>query len=214
MSTHHTLAQRISHNVRRLRGDHSQATLADASRLFGTSWQSGHISHFEKADYKATHEAVTLLQLSLTTLLERPVALGELLGYDPEYRPDRETGEVDPDYWGANQPFDLGGGFEVLPSDYLQYLRDDDPQHLITAARSLRTLRERFISTPQEEKLARKLGVSPERFRELSQALWGTTFEQRRDQLAGDGASPQRKGRYSVQLLAELREAMGGDLRG
>lgn len=209
MTTNDTLPQRVGHNLRRLRGDHSQTTVAETSQQFGAGWRSGHISHQEAGEFKATHEVVALLQLTLTTLLERPVALGELLGYDSEYLPDSETGEVDSEYWGANQPFELAPGFEVLPSDYLRFLHEDNPQLLIKAANELATLRARFNPSAQEVRIANKLGVDALTLHEYSKKLWGKGFEQARDQLAGAGASPQRKGRYSVQLLEQLREELG-----
>lgn len=215
MTTNDTMPQRIGRNLRRLRGEYSQTTIAETAQKFGAGWRSGHVSHFEAGEFKATLEVVALLQLTLTTLLERSVSLSELLGYDPEYLPDRETGEVDEKYWGANQAFDLAPGFAVLPSDYLRFLHEDDPQLLIDAADGLATLRARFNPSAQEVRMANKLGTDALTLHQWSKQLWGRGFEQERDRLAGPGSSPQRKGRYSVQLLEQLREAQQrGELRG
>lgn len=63
------------------------------------------------------------------------------------------------------------------------------------------------LVTPGEERLASKLGISAEQLQDWSQQLWGEAIEARRDRLAGEGASPQKKGRVTGKLLDELRQA-------
>ena len=44
-----------------------------------------------------------------------------------------------------------------------------------------------------------------------SEFLWGTRFETKRDQEAGEGATPQKKGRITRTLVAQIQEAMNND---
>ena len=51
--------------------------------------------------------------------------------------------------------------------------------------------------------------------RHLTAALWEKTFSDERDQRAGDGANPQKRGQVTrlmqVELAARINEALDGD---
>ncbi len=57
-----------------------------------------------------------------------------------------------------------------------------------------------------EMRTARELGLTSDEMAGYSTLLWGQSLSARRDQLAGDGANAQKRGRISRELKAELRE--------
>jgi transcriptional regulator with XRE-family HTH domain len=59
-----------------------------------------------------------------------------------------------------------------------------------------------------EERLAAGLGISTDRLGAEALRLWNTTFSAQRDRLAGPDANPQRKGRITRQLKAELEKVL------
>jgi hypothetical protein len=59
-----------------------------------------------------------------------------------------------------------------------------------------------------EERVAAGLGISTETLCDTSLRLWKTTFSAERDRIAGPDANPQRNGRITRQLKAQLAEAL------
>ena len=59
-----------------------------------------------------------------------------------------------------------------------------------------------------EERMRKALGISLMLLANLSAALWRRTFSQERDRRAGEGASPQRRGRISRDMQIELSHAI------
>lgn len=59
-----------------------------------------------------------------------------------------------------------------------------------------------------EQRVAKRLGVSGLALAAASVKLWGQSFADERDSRAGADANAQRRGRVSRELQAELREAL------
>lgn len=59
-----------------------------------------------------------------------------------------------------------------------------------------------------EERMRKALGISLMLLANISAALWRRTFSQERDRRAGEGASPQRRGRISRDMQIELSHAI------
>jgi hypothetical protein len=57
-----------------------------------------------------------------------------------------------------------------------------------------------------DERMCKRLGITPEQGVEAMGRLWGHSFSTERDLRAGPAAKPQRKGQISRQLQAELLE--------
>ena len=60
-----------------------------------------------------------------------------------------------------------------------------------------------------EDRLAKRSNLAVEELRAWSQHLWRMTIEKKRDEEAGPGATPQKKGRVTRELLDQIHEAMG-----
>ena len=218
-----TLAEVVGKNLHRLRSDYPMFDLITAARPYGVRWGAGSIGSFERGNARVTIETLTLLQLGLSNLLGRNVELHELLGFDPNYNPnehwdewDEETqtgiNHNDEDYWGADKLVQWSEGSYLYVSDVVAWFDTRDPEVLkrgFERAQQLLNLMDRLpaLVTPGEERLASKLGISAEQLQDWSQQLWGEAIEARRDRLAGEGASPQKRGRVSGKLLAEIRAA-------
>jgi hypothetical protein len=67
-------------------------------------------------------------------------------------------------------------------------------------------LRERAGLT--EQRIAKELDIDPGRLASVSFRLWKGTFSEERDRRAGAESSPQKRGRISRELRAELEEAL------
>ena len=57
--------------------------------------------------------------------------------------------------------------------------------------------------------MCKNIGVEPDVGAMAMAKLWKKTFVARRDELAGPGAKPQRRGQISRRLKAELQELIG-----
>ena len=194
-----TLAEVVGKNLRRLRSDYPMFDLITAARPYGVQWGAGSIGSFERGNARMTIETLSLLQLGLSRLLGRSVQLHELLGYDPD------------GHQGADKLVQWTGNQVLYVSDVVAWLETRDPEVLkagVERARELLGLMGKLapVVTPGEERLAGKLGVTAEQLQVWSQELWGEAIEAHRDRLAGEGASPQKKGRVTGKLLDELRQ--------
>ena len=57
-------------------------------------------------------------------------------------------------------------------------------------------------------RMAQSVGIAKEMAAAEMQALWGRSFTAERDHRAGPDANPQKRGRVSRELKAELRAAV------
>ena len=91
---------------------------------------------------------------------------------------------------------------EAAEADYLSWR--PDLQHVDLA------LRQRVLAdfTETDRRLAKELGAGDAEGAAAMAKRWGKTFVAQRDELAGPGANPQRKGQISRQLKAELQKAI------
>lgn len=55
-----------------------------------------------------------------------------------------------------------------------------------------------------DDRLVAELGVAPEALRAVTRGLYGHSATRERDQRAGDGASPQKLGRATREILSEV----------
>ncbi len=64
------------------------------------------------------------------------------------------------------------------------------------------------VSGLTEERVAAGLGIGTDQLCDVALRLWNTTFSAERDRLAGPNGDPQRKGRVTRRLKAELEKAI------
>ena len=60
------------------------------------------------------------------------------------------------------------------------------------------------LPTPGEQRIAEKAGITCQELRKKSIAAWGMPIEEKRDQMAGDEATAQKRGRITRKLINEL----------
>ena len=164
--------------------------LADSARLFGTSWSGGSVQSIENGHARISFETLATLQLGLSSILGRSVKLQELL--------EVESPKCQMIKFNENQVIAL--------RDVATWFETQDPGVLLRGIqKAQRTFGTPRVCTLGKERLASKLGISAEQLQDWSQELWGEAIEARRDRLAGEGASPQKRGRVTGKLLDEIR---------
>ncbi|MEJ6013387.1 hypothetical protein WG936_06015 [Corynebacterium sp. H127] len=212
-----TIAQLVGENVRRLRGDFTLEDLAFAGKRLGSNWSSGSISSIERGNFKVTIENLLLLSIALGEMKEQPaVPLSELLSGEGWLRitpvlrfpQDMLRGylsgiRVDD---GEKKDSIVKSSFEVAPED-IEKEREKFPgpwnlREEISLVRAM--IRQ---TQPVEERIAKRLDMDPRHLKIWVQYLWDTSFEEQRDIRAGDGASAQKRGRVSRELMEEIRKA-------
>lgn len=212
-----TIAQVVGENVRKFRGDSTLEDVAIQGKKLGSNWSSGSISAIERGNFKVTIENLLLLSL----------ALGHLKGQGAVPLSELVSGEN----WLM-----VNDGFRIHRDDLLAYLSgaeigdDSREESYIEAAFAAKieakkkelgeivgpwdwgkeeTL-QRVASRealPSEVRIAKRLGIEPRELIVWSQHLWATSFEDQRDIRSGEGASAQKRGRVSRELMEEIRKA-------
>lgn len=230
-----SLAVVVGRNCRDIRSKFgaTQDDLARHARSIGLDWTQTRVGHFEAGRSAPTFAAVLAVTLALELARQHSpaeqrdadsrVTLADLLtGYG--FVELTETLNTVPAGWVA----DVCRGRAVTwpPAD--EYWRDVWPSQEVEpgvkerrAARTAKlvkqaqaqmaadlTLDTEARSGLTEQRLAKDLGVSPGRLANLSLQLWGGTFSEQRDHRAGAHANPQKKGRITRELRAELEKAM------
>lgn len=97
-------------------------------------------------------------------------------------------------------------GWKRTPFERKLFHRHD--ADIVTYARIAKT------AGATEDRIRKSLGISPALLAHLSAALWGRSFSEERDLRAGPDANPQRRGRVSRDMQAELKSAITGGQRG
>ena len=215
---HPTLPEVIGQNLKRLRGDHTMDELATAGRRIGAKWSSGSIGAMETGAFKPTIETLAALALALDRLNGEPMkgktTISELIETDGQielagivtnsaalakFLSGSPSGAViDWNYVNAdvrNQVLDYTDRLANLN------LPDMDIEEAIAALDG--------PPSTTEDRLAKRSNLAVEELRAWSQHLWRMTIEKKRDEEAGPGATPQKKGRVTRELLDQIHEAMG-----
>lgn len=225
-----TLAQVVGENVKRLRGNKSMETIAHTGHYYGLSWSAGSISAIEKGDFKVTIETL----LALTAVLgygeirednpppsswhtNQAISLHELLKTDSliEITEEAVTTSSELTKWLEGKALHA----QPNPSWVRQLFAPVNTPH---TGKDLQlnlppsvdySTRPPWSSptTPGEERAAKSANIHVYELMAWSEFLWGTRFETKRDQEAGEGATPQKKGRITRTLVAQIQEAMNND---
>lgn len=218
-----TLSQVVGRNARELRGEFTLENVASTARKFGAKWSSGSVSTIELGRSKCTIETLAILALALDELrVESPtdervgkITINDLLRTNkrilitPELKASSDSLQ---EFLGGETSYsvlDLPGRVEDITGwleDFTDTLKGlnlpNQSAQLYVNAMQVGDF------TPTEERLAKKLGIHLYELRWWSYFLWKTSIEHRRDELSGNGATPQKKGRITRELLNEISEAM------
>lgn len=193
----------------------SDATLADVAKeakVHGLPWSSGRVGDFESGRISPSLPTLLAVVGALSEIADAPVSLSDLFGVDGDVRVNSEI------------TLDAGRLRAILAGEPFQAVLGDKPNsaEFLFAGLDLAKLsmpyesRGPFIGVVLEfaegdDRLARSMGVDKLTAAAAMTRVWGKTFVQRRDELAGPGANAQKKGIVTRQLKAELRAALDGD---
>jgi transcriptional regulator with XRE-family HTH domain len=213
----------IGRNVRALRIANGIPVdrFAAAARFHGLRWSNGRVSDLEGGRVaRPTIELVCTLAAVLAALIGEPVAISELLAGDDRITlTDKLSMPLDEIREGFND-----GIRSSLKDNPLEWKRFNNglAEYFNEVQRMPDTFSEVKIGDVwlvSEElrdadlKAIKKLGVSRPAGIAAMAHLWKQPFTAERDKRAGADANAQKRGQVSRQLLAELREVLGGDDR-
>ena len=222
------LAEVVGENVRRLRGEKSMETVASAARAFGLNWSAGSVSAIENGNFKVTVETL----MALTSILNNEENL--IRGED---EPDSyNQGPKLEELFQTTSLIAITKNVVTTPSAVVDWLQGAplatqlDPQTIgeasemisisLSRLKSLRLpngttfgdIRTKYRnSTTGEQRAAKRAAMDPYELMAWSDFLWGKRFEDRRDEIAGEGSTPQKKGRVTRNLISEIQEAMNSN---
>lgn len=219
-----SLAQVVGQNVRRLRGQNTLENVASEARSLGVKWSSGSVSTIELGRSKCTIETLATLSFVLTVLGDKTDPPGPVVTIRDLLQTENEIRLVGDFSYDSDQLLDWLSGTDpgnafFSPQKMEKALESlvEFRKNLNLPPRSLMLEFEHLTKSPRtvtEERLAKKAGIDVHELRMWSFHLWQTSFEEERDTRAGEGASPQKKGRVSRDLLEEIVAAMKGNDRG
>lgn len=225
-----TVAQVLGHNAERLRGGRKLELVARSARLVGLNWGTGRIADLEAGRVSPTLPTLIELGWTFADLLDRPVRLSEL--FEGDGYVTLAPGVTVPVglVRAALQNVELGGesglsppssvqvarsgvpvaGMNIKPSD----IRADRRRRAVEGLPSRELLRDPRVQRVERSmleadyRMAQSLGITAELAAIEMESLWGRSFTAERDHRAGPNDSPQKRGRISRDLKAELQKAI------
>ena len=184
----------------------SRNELAKYARGVGLRWDTSKVRDFESGRNAPLFATVLLALLALSYATGRDVTLADLLATPDEVaivlneRIAPLGAKVSAAARGEPLQLDEDDHFSSLLVELLsktgQY-SDVDPVDAVKARSGL-----------DEERLAKRLGISADALAAESLRLWGRAFSDERDRRAGLDANPQKRGRVARILQAELEKAL------
>lgn len=192
----------------------TQDELARYARDCGLRWKASTVADFEGARSAPTFATVVSLSIALQNAAQIATASGrtdismsaatldELVRFDGMIRLNDDVA-LPADFVTAICRGQTRPGWTSPPGaepiGTLTLYRDIWGESSLTPPQRLL-----MRSGTAEERLARQLGIDPERLAGISYTLWQKTFSEERDSRAGPDANQQKKGRISRDLRAEL----------
>lgn len=212
----------IGGQVRLLREKHG-LTLDDVARQiqrkYGLSWSRSRVGDIENGRGSATVEVLVVLcaaladltgqRLSPAMLLDtaRPVQIGPRYLVAPGALPALFRGEAadldplgsdhqaGPDEDELSQSFRAFAELQLAVGDAKGRVSEDDARRAFSAA------------ALADERAATKLGLSRAQLVGYSLRLWGRLLSEESAARAGEGTTPQKRGRITRELLQEIEDA-------
>jgi transcriptional regulator with XRE-family HTH domain len=220
-----TVAEVLGGTARALRGDRTLEVVAYAAKSAGLNWGTGRIADLEAGRVSPTLPTLFALAKAFGVLLDRPVTLAELFAGDGRVRltadataVTEELGElraalsgqpVDPDLARASAVIEFGA-FHLIGKQQAAAFADRgiEPPDFVTQRVREHPFAQKLKQSMLEadHRMARSLGLDDDEAAMQMGALWGRSFTAERDRRAGPDANPQKRGRISRELKAELRE--------
>lgn len=223
MATTATFSEVMGHNVRKLRGKYTMDEVAQVARKkLGLRWSSGNVSAIEAGTSSVTITNLLILSYVLGELTGQSISPLDLLEFEgrvktgirkadilakdfqiwfqegnPQFKIDLDTARK------IEQKIRSGEIDKKLKKQWAGIPKDATPDEVIDAEDT---------STPAEDRAAKSLDMQVRVFRFWARRLWGQSFEDKRDELAGEAASPQKKGRISRELKYQIFECYKKEL--
>lgn len=210
MSVTKSVAELAGARARELRGNSTLEDVATAARSYGLRWSTGSVSDFESGRTAPNLSTLLVVAAALGDITGKPVPLTDLFP---------------------------GGGFVAIndslsiAASKLRAALSGQPPRLMAlkpppSAAALRRAQAAatLVATGKpagavavlqnfresDARMCKNIGVSLDDGAAAMAKLWGQPFTAQRDQLAGPDANPQRRGRVSRQLKAELLNVVQG----
>lgn len=217
-----TVAQVVGANLARIR-ESSGFTLDDVAlhaRRYRLRWNTARMSRIERGEGSIGLETVLMLSVILADLTGKLVSVSDLLesGESVALAP-RAT--LRP---GVAQTLTCGSGDvaadglieeeEAIFADQMQNwdeIKDALGRLISRKAEPALFLSALMEMTLSDDRNARKLGLTSAEFSAWSVRLWGHLMSKETEKRAPEGATAQKKGRITRELMAEMREAVERD---
>jgi transcriptional regulator with XRE-family HTH domain len=188
------VAEVLGTNCRRIRLDAglTQDDLAKAARRFGLRWTASKVRDFEAGRSAPTFATVLALTAALEDATDQRPRLADLVRFDGKVTvPD----DVAPP--GAQWTSICAGGRWDRLSELWEESRYIGPFRPVLDWSGL-----------TDQRVAASLGLDTDQLCNAAMQLWGTVFSAERDRRAGPDANPQKRGRITRELKAELMESL------
>ena len=195
-----SLAEVVGRNCKRIRTEIgiTQDELARYARPLGLRWSASSVGDFEAGRSAPTLATVFTVGVALQFAARHAVTLARL--------------------YGRTQPHDRAVTLaDLLGGDGLVALTDALAASAADLAGVCRGGSFRFpwyepvtesTAGLAEQRLAKRLGIEPDRLADVSNRLWGCMFSEERDRRAGPDSNQQKRGQVSRTLRAELEKAL------
>lgn len=207
----------VGQNCRRIRteADVTLNMLAKEARNVGLRWTASKVGQFERGQNSPTFGTVLAVSVALSWATKRDVLPADLVEFDGfvefndgfRLTAPKVVAALRGEPWGVLRVRDSGitvdrkliaKAFESFangPSRYNEVLlKDIDHVHKRSGL--------------DEERLAKRLGINYDLLAEASAYLWGRSFSDERDRLAGPDANAQKRGRVSRTLQKQIEEEL------
>lgn len=218
-----SLAVVVGQNCRRIRSesDVTQNVLAKHARSVGLRWTTSKVGQFERGQNAPTFGTLVALSIALSRATRSDVVPADLVAFDGfvEFNDDlrlvgsKVEAALRGEPWGTLTVEDAGidpaAARDVVTTALAKFVEKGqrrpkrygalDVSAIMAAAQR---------SGIDEERVAKRLGVELDRLHEASVFLWGQSFSDQRDKLAGPGANAQKRGRVSRNLQMQLEEEL------
>jgi hypothetical protein len=214
------VAEVLGRTARELRDGRKVELVAHAARSTGLNWGSGRIADLEAGRVSPTLPTLFVLAQAFSFLLDRPVKLAELFAGDgratlapgvtvelDELRSALNGQAIDPGSARFIAAMQLAGA--IAANEQFSDRGIEPPEFLKRRVREDALVQKVAQSMLEADyRIAKSLGLEVDQAAVEMAALWGSSFTAERDRRAGPDANPQKRGRISRELKADLEEAI------
>ncbi|MCR4526558.1 helix-turn-helix domain-containing protein [Kocuria rhizophila] len=219
-----TVAEVVGKNFSALRED-AGATLEDVARRarhYGLRWNPARVSRIDRGEGAITLDTALMLAVVLTDLRSgmNPVTLSDLLESEEPFelapRATVRAGFAEALLLQSDMGEDAGTAIDgpgAVVGDARSLGRMVPALHRVFGANPGMTTSQRVFGavmnmTLTDERNAKKMGLAEAEFAAWCVKLWGHLMSVETEQRAPEGATAQKKGRITRELMQELQEYM------